>query len=240
MWNTYSTQQVTSMNRFLYQDRFFEQPRDESYYLSDIPAEIDDNIRNSIHSLTHYEIQQLRENRILAINVYGRMVFREMLLSPDVEFRGDVRYCDALIPKREWSQILNSPYQIYSDTVNEIMYEFVIRRGSAISPMDEINLFGFIKDTRIVYCGGSRSGSGSSGSGSGSGDDDSWENHHEYAFIADVFSIADHGIDDEYIGQYGSYNMTEGRISPAELVIPFSQIRRLYRMRGCENGMIME
>jgi hypothetical protein len=28
--------------------------------------------------------------------------------------------------------------------------------------------------------------------------------------------------------------MTEGTISSTELIIPFSQIRRLYRMRGCE------
>jgi len=221
---------VTLLNRYLHQDRFFEQPRNESYYLHHIPADFDDRIRYGNYSLTQYEIESLRENRNTAMILYGRMVFREMLLSQTVDFRGDVRYCDAIIPKREWSQLMSTGYQEYADTVNIIMYEFVIRGGSAISPAEEINLFGFIKEVRTVYNSDDRYRFRN--------DDNDWENLHEYVFVADVFTVTEFYVRDlhgnQYVECYGNYNMTEGTISPVEMFIPFSQIRRLYRMRGCE------
>jgi hypothetical protein len=162
------------------------------------------------------------------MNLYARMVFREMLLSREVEFRGDIQYSDSVIPKSDWCHLVTT--MAHQPDFNTIMYEFVIRRESDISPINEVNLFGFIKEIRII----------SRDDGSGGGDYD-WENLHEYAFVADVFSsrsfVRRHGPNGrtraEFI-EYGSYDMTEGTISPTELVIPFSQIRRLYRMRGCE------
>ena len=206
-------------------------------YDRNIRANYDDTIQSGPYqySLANFEIHHLRKNRKIAMNLYGRMVFREMLLSQQVEFRGDVRYCDdAVIPKSDWHQLLTrSNYQRYSDTINIIMYEFVIRRGSAISPLYELNLFGTIKDIRVVV-----------------NDDEydteahgyDWEELHEYAFVADVFTASPfcvnwegpHGRMEPQYKQYGSYDMTEGIISPTELVIPFTQIRRLYRIRGIE------
>ena len=241
----------TLINRYLLQDRFFERQGGSFYsdsdsdsdsdsgglgglgdfgdeYDRDIRANIDDAIHSQDYSLSYFEIQDIRINRQIAMNLYARMVFREMLLSQNVEFRGDVQYSDSVIPKLDWSRLVT---MVQQPDFNTIMYEFVIRRGSDITPLNEVNLFGFIKEIRII-------------SGGGDNDDDGdydWENLHEYAFIADVFSsrsfVRRHGPNGrtraEFI-EYGSYDMTEGTISPTELVIPFSQIRRLYRMRsGC-------
>jgi len=231
---------ITLMDRYLHQDMFFENRyytrrfydgdsdsgessnSDDSGDL-DIRANFDDTIRSGNYSLTHSEFRHLRQSRKVAMNLYGRMVFREMLLSQEVEFRGDVRYCDdSVIPKSDWSQILTTlAHQQYSDTVNIIMFEFVIRRGGSISPTNEVNLFGFIKEVRIIQPGF---------------DNAAWDNLHEYAFLADVFTYSceySRSLGHTFI-EYGSYDMTEGTISPTELIIPFSQIRRLYRMRGCE------
>jgi hypothetical protein len=236
---------VTLMDRYLHQDMFFE----NSYHTrrfydgnggdsdsdsdsdndsvssdDDIRANYDDTIRTGRYSLTHSEFRHLRQSRKFAMNLYGRMVFREMLLSQEVEFRGDVRYCDdSVIPKSDWSQILTTlAHQQYSDTVNIIMFEFVIRRGGSISPTNEVNLFGFIKEVRIIQ--------------PGFFDNAAWDNLHEYAFLADVFTYScdySRSLGHTFI-EYGSYDMTEGTISPTELIIPFSEIRRLYRMRGIE------
>lgn len=234
---------VTLMDRYLHQDMFFENryytrrfydgnsdsgesiDSDDSSDL-DIRANFDDTIRTGNYSLTHSEFRHLRQSRKVAMNLYGRMVFREMLLSQEVEFRGDVRYCgDSVIPKSDWSQILTTlAHQQYSDTVNIIMFEFVIRRGGSISPTNEVNLFGFIKEVRIIYT----PQPGFFGV--------DWNNLHEYAFLANVFTYScdySRSLGHTFI-EYGSYDMTEGAISPTELIIPFSQIRRLYRMRGCE------
>ena len=234
---------VTLMDRYLHQDMFFE----NSYYTRrfydgnsdsgesidsddssdlDIRANFDDTVRTGNYSLTHSEFRHLRQTRKVAMNLYGRMVFREMLLSQEVEFRGDVRYCDdSVIPKSDWSQLLTTlAHQQYSDTVNIIMFEFVIRRGGSISPTNEVNLFGFIKEVRIIYT----PQPGFFGV--------DWNNLHEYAFLANVFTYSceySRSLGHTFI-EYGSYDMTEGTISPTELIIPFSQIRRLYRMRGCE------
>jgi len=234
---------ATLMDRYLHRDMFFENRyytrrfydgdsdsgessnSDDSGDL-DIRANFDDTIRAGNYSLTHSEFRHLRQSRKVAMNLYGRMVFREMLLSQEVEFRGDVRYCDdSVIPKSDWSQILTTlAHQQYSDTVNIIMFEFVIRRGGSISPTNEVNLFGFIKEVRIIH----KPQPGFFGI--------DWNNLHEYAFLADVFTYSceySRSLGHTFI-EYGSYDMTEGTISPTELIIPFSQIRRLYRMRGCE------
>ena len=234
---------VTLMERYLHQDMFFENRyytrrfydgnsdsgessnSDDSGDL-DIRANFDDTIRTGNYSLTHSEFRHLRQTRKVAMNLYGRMVFREMLLSQEVEFRGDVRYCDdSVIPKSDWSQLLTTlAHQQYSDTVNIIMFEFVIRRGGSISPTNEVNLFGFIKEVRIIHT----PQPGFFGV--------DWNNLHEYAFLASVFTYSceySRSLGHTFI-EYGSYDMTEGTISPTDLIIPFSQIRRLYRMRGCE------
>lgn len=236
---------VTLMDRYLHQDMFFENSyhtrrfydgnggdsdsdseSDSDSSDDDIRANYDDTIRTVRYSLTHSEFRHLRQSRKFAMNLYGRMVFREMLLSQEVEFRGDVRYCDdSVIPKSDWSQILTTlAHQQYSDTVNIIMFEFVIRRGGSISPTNEVNLFGFIKEVRIIH----NPQPGFFGV--------AWDNLHEYAFLADVFTYScdySRSLGHTFI-EYGSYDMTEGTISPKELIIPFSEIRRLYRMRGIE------
>jgi hypothetical protein len=109
------------------------------------------------------------------------------------------------------------------------MYEFVIRRNSAISPLYEVNIFGFIKDVMIQRTDSYNSG-----------DDYDWEELHEYVFIADVFTPTDFYIHNERIlpanavRYYGGYHMEGGTITTQELIIPFSQVRRLYIINGHE------
>jgi hypothetical protein len=130
------------------------------------------------------------------------------------------------VPKNDWVDIA------YNQAYHTSLYEFVIRRGSEISPLFEVNLFGFIKDVGIKqfgdmnYDGYSR-------------EDDyefEWEENHEYILTAYVFTPTDFYIGGNALRSYGGYNMDEGAITTQELAIPFSQIRRLYRICGGGGG----
>ena len=102
------------------------------------------------------------------------------------------------------------------------MYEFVIRKYSEFSPFVETNVFGFIKETAIVRL-----------DDDGTGADDDWENLHEYAFIAKIFTPSDFLIDDDTFTSYGNYDMYAGTVELVEVTIRFSHIRRLYCIEGC-------
>lgn len=254
----YNSVSHTLLEQYLHQDRFFEvipstHNSDDEWntdmdnplqrFDRTISANVDDmreyfRLQES-YALSNFEIRELRKNRDIAMMLYQRMLFRKML-SQTMNFRGEIHYGNAVIPKDEWI----SSFDLYYHTDNsenntEIetqlnfirmnrMHEFVIRRGSELSPMNEMNLFGFIKDIQIVCCC-------AHGAHGAHGDDQWWENHHEYAFIADVFSARDFyvkGNDGQYNQLCGSYDMSEGVISSIRLNIPFSQIRRLYRIYG--------
>ena len=141
-----------------------------------------------------------------------------------------------LVHKNEWTSIMNNIW--YQEHNDPFIYEFVIRRHTIISPLYEVNIFGFIKDVIIQQ----------TVSGYDDASDD-WEASHEYVFVADVFTPTDfyiHNEDDEVLSNttseisrnavrsYGGYNMDEGTITTQELLIPFSQIRRLYLICGHE------
>ena len=251
----------TLINRYLNTGRFFERRQifthhlggdgggGESEYESDsesdgesddyyrceydksIRANIDDTIESyrETYGLSSFEIRKIRANRGIAMNLYARMLFREMLLSQTYNFCGNVRYGKSVIPKDQWNH-LDYQSQSYLDKVP--MYEFVTIRGCDISPMDETNLFGFIKEIQLVRVDRAEDDA-----------DADWENLHEYTFIADVFSptrfqvkysSAANGWPEAQYKLLGTYDMTEGTISPVQLNIPFSQIRRLYRIQGTE------
>jgi len=74
------------------------------------------------------------------------------------------------------------------------------------------------------------------GHGHGHGHEFEWEERHEYILIADVFTPTDVYIGSNVMRSYGGYNMDEGAITTQEIEIPFSQIRRLYRICGDGGG----
>jgi len=57
-----------------------------------------------------------------------------------------------------------------------------------------------------------------------------WENHSEYVFVADVFTPTDFFVYEGGYQSYGGYDMTEGTITTQQISIPFSHVRRLYRI----------
>jgi hypothetical protein len=182
-----------------------------------------------VSTLSYHEIQALQHNREIAMTLFARFRFRETLFSQDMEFLGGV-HTGRWIPREDW--IEKFTYQHDLNTGNTKMYEFVIRRGSAFSPVVETNVFGFIKETTIVSVEGS---GGGGGDGNGSADDDDWENLHEYAFVADIFTPQLFQLNRNGMRMnYGDYSMAEGTILPARALIRFSQIRRLYCMFGHE------
>jgi hypothetical protein len=173
---------------------------------------VDDTLNQHINE---YEIQALQENRDIAMTLFARARFREMLFDSMTQFTGSLSE-GHFVPKNEWIGIA------YNMAYHTRLYEFVIRRGSEISPLFEVNLFGFIKDVGMNY--------------DGYNSDDvyevEWEEYHEYVFVADVFTPTDFYIGTNALRSYGGYNMQEGTITTQELAIPFSQIRRLYRICG--------
>lgn len=181
-----------------------------------------------VSTLSYHEIQALQHNREIAMTLFARIRFRETLFSQDMEFLGGV-HTGRWIPREDWIEKFTNQHDL--NTGNTKMYEFVIRRGSAFSPVVETNVFGFIKETTIV----SVEGSGGGGDGNGSADDDDWENLHEYAFVADIFTPQLFQLNRNGMRMnYGDYSMAEGTILPARALIRFSQIRRLYCMIGHE------
>lgn len=243
------------IRQYLHTGRFFERSpppplwpengsdRSEVAVDNDNIANFDDtrNCIGEMYALSFDDKARLRENRQIALNLFGRLVFREMLLSMMVEFRGDVHYDGgSVIPKDHWVSLFCYHSPFYLDTVNITMYEIVIRRGCDISPDNEMNIFGFIKEIQIVSTRmmDGRASDDDEDDDGGDGGDFEWENSHEYAFVADVFSPSNYYVrgDDGVLHSTpcGSYDMAEGTFSPVEMIIPFSHIRRLYRIRARE------
>ena len=210
---------VTMMSRYLHQDHGVNwSPMLFRFRITD------PNFDDTVVPLSRNEIQSLRHNREIARTLFARIRFRETLLSQDIEFLGGV-HTGRLIPQQDWIESFTYQYQ-QLDTGNTKMYEFVIRRGSEFSPIVETNVFGFIKEITIVNV---------NGGDDTDYDDYDWENLHEYAFVAEIFSPSLFQIDRNGMRMgYGDYIMDEGTILPAHALIRFSHIRRLYCISGCE------
>ena len=210
---------ITLINRYLYQDNYRNWSGAIHAVLSD--PFIDD----TVYFVTHYELQGLRENREIATTLFARMKFRDTLFDSSSQFLGTVS-TGIWVPKNHWISLDSN--QCYFTSNRSVMYEFVIRRNSAISSFYEVNVFGFIKDVVVQQMVEYHTG-----------DDDAeyydWEDNMEYSFVADVFTPTDfntRGSDgnEHALQSYGNYNMNEGTITTQELMISFSQIRRLYRI----------
>jgi len=214
---------ITRMNQYLYQD---------AEWNWSLFSPLSDDIL--IQHLTPGEIYGIRENREIATNLFARSRFRDTLLQSSSLFMGRV-WNGMFVHKHDWTNImLNEQFQEQRNGVWPAMFEFVIRRESEISPVYEINIFGFMKDVVIIAV------DRADGSDGGMYDDDRWENRCEYAFVAEVFTPSDFYIGDSgggsgnMVQSYGSYDITEGIINTDKLVIPFLQIRRLYRLTSHE------
>ncbi len=220
---------ATLLNRYIYQDTNWLW----SFYRGS--QETDPNYDDRVYQLSQAEIHGLRENREIAINLFARMRFRETLFHNAIQFLGEV-WLGEWVPKYDWIDIMH--YQRYLSSIHSVMYEIVIRRGSAISPIYEVSIFGFIKDVTIRQTVEYAAGEEEEELGNDGGDDSRWENTVEYAFIAEVFTPTDFNIHDvladdpTHYRSYGGYDMTEGTITTQEVAISFSQIRRMYRMNG--------
>jgi hypothetical protein len=218
----------TRMNHYLFQDVEWD--------WATYSADADDT---KISYLTPGEIFGFRENRQIAKTLFARMRFRDTLLRSSSLFMGRV-WDGILIRKHNWHNFINTFTQLQSHhedpDLRTVMYEFVIRRESLISPLYEVNIFGFMKDVAIIAVNAATDLPY---------DDDAWANRCEYAFVADVFTPTDFYIGQESVDNadsvnmmrsYGSYDITEGIINTHKLVIPFSQIRRLYRINSHEQS----
>jgi len=232
----------TRLTRYLYQDvewNWTEQPH------------YDDPI---IPTLNTAEIEGLRENREIAMTLFARMRFREFLFdsgthvtssavvaasAEPVQFTG-VRD-GAFIRKEDWTRIMYFQRLVWRcNSYHSVMYEFVIRRTSEISPVCEVNIFGFVKDIliqRVADTDADAAGAGTMAVAAHDDDDDddtNWQDIYEYAFVADVFTPTDFYLTTygPSLRSYGGYNMEEGTITTQEVTIPFSNVRRLYRICG--------
>ena len=227
---------ATLLGRYIYQDTNWFW----SFYRGS--QETDPNYDDRVYHLSQAEIHGLRENREIAITLFARMRFRETLFHNAIQFLGEVSPAE-WVPKYDWFDIVH--YQRYLSSIRSVMYEIVIRRGSAMSPIYEVSIFGFIKDVMICqtleYAAGAGAGEEEE-LGNDDDDDSRWENMVEYAFIAEVFTPTDFNIngiladDPTQYRSYGGYDMTEGTITTQEVAISFSQIRRMYRMNGRERA----
>jgi hypothetical protein len=177
----------------------------------------DPNLDDTVYPLLQEEIQNLRENRDIVMTLFGRMRFRDTLFHSE-HFLGDV-WRGLWTPKCDWPNIEN--LHLISNQNRSRIYEFVIRRGCATSPVFEVSMFGFINNVSIkriddydpsVHL------------------DHDWENHSEYVFVADVFTPTDFFVYEGGYQSYGGYDMTEGTITTQQISIPFSHVRRLYRI----------
>jgi len=210
---------VTQINRYLHQDTHLDWTRNGSIHLDD----------TLLQHVNEVEIQGLQENRFIAMNLFARSIFCETLFdSSSMGFLGSVSEGE-FVPKNDWVFIVHENRHL---SQRMIMYEFVIRRGSVLSPLFEVNLFGFIKDVAIQQINGMMNHNDHDGNTY----DFEWEENPEYVFIADVFTPSDFYIDANALRSYGGYNMEEGTITTQELAIPFSQVRRLYLIRGHERS----
>ena len=218
--NPRQNEPITRMNQYLYQD---------AEWNWSLFSPLSDDIL--IPHLTPGEIYGIRENREIATNLFARSRFRDTLLQSSSLFMGRV-WNGMFVHKHNGTSIIwNKQFEQQRNGTPPAMFEFVIRRESAISPVYEINIFGFMKDVVIIAV---------NADGEGMYDDNRWENNCEYAFVAAVFTPTDFYIGDSggggsnIVQSYGSYDITEGIINTHKLVIPFLQIRRLYRLTSHE------
>lgn len=177
------------------------------------------NYDDTLYPLSEEEIRGLRENRDIAMTLFGRMRFRETMFHSE-QFLGHVWH-GSWVSKNDWPNIEQSDLGSIDGGNRSRMYEFVIRRGSATSHVFEVSMFGFITGISIkqiedydpsVHL------------------DNDWENQMEYAFGAQVFTPTDFFMYEGGYRSYGGYNMDEGTITTQQISIPFSHIRRLYRI----------
>jgi len=179
---------------------------------------------DSVIPLSQYELTELRNNREIAITLFGR--------TNELPFSGPTSSAvHRHILQQNWVEYFTH------DTTrrSSMMYEFVIRKQTEISPLYETNLFGYIQDITIV------SVEDAQGRFELWGDYD-WENLHEYAFVANVFTATPIRIYEPIINggdnhssslrRYGDYDMNQGTVHPTRILIRFSQIRRLYRIES--------
>jgi hypothetical protein len=214
-------QDITLINQYLHQDDEWDWSGGAQNSQSSNPYSDD-----TVYHLNYYEILGLRENREAAISIFARMRFRETLFSSESIRSVDIR----MIQKHEWSGIMTA-YQRSLPSIETVLYEFVIKKHSIISPTIEVGVFGFIKDVLIVPVDHENTAAAAVADDVSDYD---WEQMHQYIFVANVFTPSDFYIENgsNVLRGFGEYNMTEGTITTEELYIPFSQIRRLYRMEG--------
>ncbi len=230
----------TRLTRYLYQDVEWNWGEQAHY---------DDAI---IPSLNPAEIEGLRENREIAMTLFARMRFREILFdsgthvtssavvaasAEPVHFTG-VRTGE-FIRKDDWTRIMYFQRLLWRcNSYHSVMYEFVIRRTSEISPVCEVNIFGFVKDVLIRRVTTAETDADAAGAAAFDDDDTNWQDIHEYTFVADVFTPTDFYLTtyENSVRSYGGYNMEEGTITTQEVEIPFSDVRRIYRICGHEQS----
>jgi len=231
----------TRLTRYLYQDvewNWIEEPQYDDLILP---------------TLNPSEIEGLRENREIAMTLFARMRFREILFdsgthvassdvvaapAEPVHFTGVTN--GAFIRKEDWTRIMYFQRSLWrSNSYHSVMYEFVIRRTSELSPVYEVNIFGFIKDVIIRRVADTDVDAAAAVGASAFDDfDTNWQDIHEYTFVADVFTPTDFYLRTygNSVRSYGSYNMEEGTITTQEVEIPFSDVRRIYRICGHERS----
>jgi len=169
---------------------------------------------DDIIELTTHEIEVLRENREIATLLFTRQQFAERLFSPN-DTNGDIMNAVfyTWIPKQHWVGLSSN------NMGPSNRYEFVTRRMSDHSNY-ETNMFGYIQ--RIVIMNTDNIWQQRISVGGDGNDDDDWENRHEYAFIADVFAPS---------GPSYRYNLDDGTFETREIILTFSDIRRMYLIR---------
>ena len=178
---------------------------------------------DSVIPLSQYELTELRNNREIALTLFGRT--NELL------FTGRAAAVHKHILQQNWVE-----YFTHDTTrMSSMMYEFVIRNQTEISPLYETNIFGYIQDITIVSVEDAQGRFEMWG-------DYEWENLHEYAFVANVFTATPiriyepiyNGGDNHSssLRRYGDYDMNQGTVHPTRVLIRFSQIRRLYRIES--------
>jgi hypothetical protein len=163
---------------------------------------------NSVHEdddvilLSREEIFQLRHVRRLTITLICRRMYLDSLLS-NFNFTGEIAH--TFIPRVDYT------YISHMDIVNRCIFEFVICRNSQ-SEEDEKNYFGHITEITVINVQNAHLQ-----------DHPTWESTHEYCFKVNVFNPNIMGL---------SYDESIGIFDTIPIIFRFSDIRRLYTVRG--------
>jgi hypothetical protein len=164
--------------------------------------------------LTRDECINLRWNRDLASMLWARRRFNETLFS-EIDFLGETFH--EFIRKRNWLSFGAA------DMGPHRMFEFVMCRTNVHNSGFETNFFGYISQVIVVDADHPVTSTTSYNAYV------DWENTHEYAFVAHVFSPTRAPYDN-------TYNIDEGTFSATELIFRFADIRRLYAIHSTERG----